>query len=81
MGRQLSWEDVVRVRSDELGRRGVEGGDKAIGCRMRRYKLPWRDWWVCLMAGVKKMLGFGGGDGGSGGSGVKLHLVEETTCE
>jgi hypothetical protein len=26
------------------------------------------------MAGVKKMLGFGGGDGGSGGSGVKLHL-------
>lgn len=36
---------------------------------------------MCLMAGVKKMLGFGGGDGRSGGSGVKLHLVEETTCE
>jgi hypothetical protein len=60
--------------SDELGRRGVEGGDKAIGYRMWHYKLTWRDWWVCLMAGVKKMLGFGGGDGGSGGSGVKLHL-------
>jgi hypothetical protein len=41
---------------------------------MWHYKLTWRDWWVCLMAGVKKMLGFGGGDGGSGGSGVKLHL-------
>jgi hypothetical protein len=37
---------------------------------------------------VKKMLGFGGGGGrvgdshgGDGNSGVKLHLVEEMTCE
>lgn len=39
------------------------------------------------MAGVRKMLGFGGsgrvGDswGGDGDSGVRLHLVEETLCE